>query len=77
MNILSGRIRSFSQHDLDSKPYRADQAGDDHRDDGFEGIALHPAKNDEAVARRLDLVVEQLESAAYAKGRKLALDQAL
>ena len=38
--FFSGRPELFAQHDLDAEPYRADQAGDDHGDDGLEGITL-------------------------------------
>ncbi len=43
----------------------------------FGGVILHALKDDEAVARRLDLVAEELEAAADAERSDLALDQAL
>ena len=38
---------------------------------------MHAAEDDEAVARRLDLVVEQLEAVAEPERSDLALDQPL
>jgi hypothetical protein len=34
------RCGSFAEHDLDAKPHRSDEAGDDDGDDGLECIAL-------------------------------------
>ena len=33
-------VSSFAEHDLDAKPNRADKPGDDHGNDGLEGVAL-------------------------------------
>jgi len=38
---------------------------------------MHAAEDDEAIARRFDLVVEQFEPVAEAERGDLALDQAL
>lgn len=37
---MNGRPKLFAQHDLDTQPYGADQAGDDYGDNGFEGVTL-------------------------------------
>jgi hypothetical protein len=40
-------------------------------------VILHPAENDETIAGRFDLVVEDLEAVAQPERSDLAFDQAL
>jgi hypothetical protein len=80
--VLSGAAikrwcASLTEHGLDAKPDRSDKAGDDDSDDRLESIALHAAKDDEAVAGRLDLVAEDLELRTQPERGDLAFDQAL
>jgi hypothetical protein len=68
---------SFTEQDLDAEPNGPDKTADDDGNDGLEGVALHAAEDDEPVAGRFDLVAENPELVAEAKGRDLAFDQPL
>ena len=38
--MINAHTKLFVQSDLDAEPYCADETGDDHGDDGLEGITL-------------------------------------
>jgi hypothetical protein len=62
---------SFAEHDFDAEPNRPDKAGDDHGDDGLEGVTLRlldapaPAPQVLKVRAQLDSV-DQLEGSVVA-----------
>jgi hypothetical protein len=55
---------SFAERDLDTKPDRTQNAGDDDRNDCLEGVTLHAAENDETLARRSILSLNGLKPLA-------------
>src|SRR5260370_24437174 len=69
--------RSFAEHKLDTEQTRPDEPGCDDCNYGLERIALHAAKDDDAVAGCLDLVVEYFKLMTETERRDLAFDQPL
>src|SRR5260221_12687757 len=69
--------RSFAEHKLDTEPNRPDEPGCDDCNYGLERIALHAAKDDDAVAGCLYLVVEYFKLMTETERRDLAFDQPL